>query len=231
MKLSKQVLYAIDDVSSGKFDAALLHACIAIDPTSKRLYPSEKHVGARYVKCLRSYYWILEPMVGAGLNLVETVFSNVHLKNNPSPDIAEIIYEIFRCSHAHGDEVPQNYSILPTTGTQISNWGFGFDELHMPDRIIWALLAVAVFSKVNAQEKSDGNYYLSLGDNRFPIRDWWGREDEFRPVADRYNQTRVKMDKLERLRNPGGSPQSGGVDVVHIIQPYAGGSPSDECDK
>jgi hypothetical protein len=182
-----------------KFDAALLHACIAIDATSKRLYPSERRTGRRYIKCLRAYYWIIEPMIGAGINLVETRFTNIRLRNTASPDLAEIIYEIFRCSHVHGDEVPPNFSVLPSQGGFGSTWGFGYGELHLPDRVVWALLAVSVFSKVNKGERTTGSYYLSLGDEQFPISEWWGREDEFRPTAAKYNQTRVKLNKLERL--------------------------------
>lgn len=220
MKLSEQVLCSIDDAGTGKFDAALLHACIAIDTTSKRLYPSESKVGVRYVRCLRNYYWIIEPMIGAGLDLVETRFSNVHLPKNQSPDLADIVYEIFRCSHAHGDEVPASYSVIPTTGP-FSDWEFGHGELHMPDRIVWALLAIAVFSKVNASEKSGGTYYLSLGGDRFPVCDWWGREDDFRPVASRYNQTRVKIDKLERLEKQTAGDTSNRTENLLIIQPPA----------
>jgi hypothetical protein len=76
----------------------------------------------------------------------------------------------------------------------------------MPDRLIWALLAVAVLSSVNAGTKTTGTYFLSLGDERreerFVISDWWGRETDFRPVADRYNTTRVKLDQLGRLGQP-----------------------------
>jgi hypothetical protein len=114
MKLSDQVLCAIDDAGARKFDAALLHACITIDTTAKRLYPSESRVGRRYTQCLRDYYWIVEPMLGAGLNLVETRFSNIRMLRDQNPDLADVIYEIFRCSHAHGDEVPQGYSVIPT---------------------------------------------------------------------------------------------------------------------
>jgi hypothetical protein len=199
MKLSEYVLYAIDDAGAKKFNAALLHACIAIDATSKRLYPSERRVGRRYIGCLRAYYWIIEPMIGAGINLVETRFTNIRLRNTATPDLAEIIYEIFRCSHAHGDEVPSNFSVLPSQGGFGSTWGLGYGELHMPDRVVWALLAVSVFSKVNKGEKTTGSYYLSLGDEQFLISEWWGREDEFRLIAAKYNQTRVKLDKLERL--------------------------------
>jgi hypothetical protein len=199
MKLAQHVICAIDDATQGKFDSALLHACIAIDATSKQLAPQEKRVRVRYVKCLRDYYWLLEPMIGAGLNLVETKFSNIKLKKTATPDLAEVIYEIFRCSHAHGDEVPPEFSVLPSQGNFYSQWGLAKGELHMPDRVVWALLSVAVFSRVSAHEKSGGSYYLSLGDEQFPIADWWGREDDFRPIAARYNQTRVKLNSLERI--------------------------------
>src|SRR4030088_1326069 len=99
MKLAQHVLLAIDQAGRQEFDAALLHACIAVDPTSKRLFPSELRVGKRYVECLREYYWVIEPMIGAGLNLIETRFTNIQLRNNAAPDLAEIIYEIFRCGH------------------------------------------------------------------------------------------------------------------------------------
>jgi len=64
---------AIDDAGADRFDSALMNACIAIDPTSRKLYPKVK-VGQRFVQCLRDYYWLLEPMLGAGMNLVETRF-------------------------------------------------------------------------------------------------------------------------------------------------------------
>ena len=220
MKLSEEVLYAIDDVAARKFDAALLHACITIDATAKRLYPCERKVGVRYTACLRDYYWIIEPMIGAGLNLVESRFSNVQLGKNRSPDLADIIYEIFRCSHTHGDEVPACFSTVPTVGPFGSNWLLARGELHMPDRIIWALLAIAVFSKANAGERSHGTYYLSLGNDQFPICDWWGREDDFRPVADQYNQTRVKLDKLEQFQEASAEAANNRVESLFIRQPY-----------
>src|SRR5437660_2126536 len=112
MKLSQHVTCAIDDATNGKPDAALLHACIAIDATAKRRYPTQRSVRVRFVGCIRDYYWIVEPMLGAGVNLVETRFKNVSLTKNQNPDLAEIIYEIFRCSHAHGEEVPPEFHVV-----------------------------------------------------------------------------------------------------------------------
>src|SRR5205807_1314709 len=79
-------------------DAALMHACIAIDATAKRMPGAFTGVGNRYRTCLRNYYWVLEPMLGAGLNLVDTRFKNIELKGNVSPDFADLIHEVFRCN-------------------------------------------------------------------------------------------------------------------------------------
>jgi hypothetical protein len=217
VKLRKHVLYAIDDAGAGRFDSALMNACIAIDPTSKKLYPGVERVGKRYVRCLRDYYWLLEPMMGAGMNLVDTRFENVPLPNNPSPDFAELIYRIFRCHDAHGDEIPLTYSVTKSEGNFLSHWAFSDGELHMPDRVVFALLAVAVFSRVNADVQSSADHWLALGDDRFPIRDWWGREDEFRQIADYYNQTRVK---IEGLKLPPIDPEGPKEAVLVVKQPY-----------
>lgn len=199
MKLVRHVTCAIDDGTHGKLDSALLHACIAIDATAKRLAPNERRVGVRYVECLRNYYWLIEPMIGGGLNLAETRFSNIQLKNTITPDLAEVVYEIFRCSHAHGDEVPSEFSVIPSHGNFYSEWELARGELHMPDRVVWALLSVAVLSRVNAAENSEGTYYLSLGDEQFPIKDWWGQEEAFRTVVETCNRTRIRIDGLERI--------------------------------
>lgn len=140
-------------------------------------------------------------MLASGVNLVETKFGNIQLRSTNSPDLAEIIYEIFRCGHAHGDEVPKEFSVLPSQGNFGSRWGVGKGELHMPDRIVPALLAVAVFSKANADEVSAGAYHLSLGNEQFPISEWWGREDDFVSIAAKYNKIRVKLEGLERWDN------------------------------
>lgn len=218
MRLSKRVLYAIDDAEAGKMDSALMHACIAVDATAKRLYPEEKGGRARYVRCIRKYYWLIEPMIGAGINLEETTFPNVKLEKVRSPDLAEIIYEKYRCYLAHGDEIPAPYMMVSPPGPDQSEWIIGRDQMNVPDRIIWALLALTVFCHANATERSEGDYFLTLGEHRFVIKDWWGREGEFRPIADLYNQVRVKMDLEEFARS---TPSGDQFEVVQIIQPYA----------
>jgi hypothetical protein len=219
MKIAEHVQLAIDLMEAGRFDPALLHACIAIDATAKRRTPSEK-VRSRYVRCIRDYYWLIEPMLGAGINLVETRWGNVPLPNRPEPDWAEVVYEVFRCSHAHGDEVPPQFSVTHPTEEHRYRWSIGNGELHMPSTVVFALLAVAVFAEVNEREKSYklGTYTLSLAGTHYVIDEWWGRERDFRPIADSHNQLRVKMERLTTE----GWVENGPTGHVQIIQPGYG---------
>ncbi|HEU5046796.1 MAG TPA: hypothetical protein VFT64_03040 [Rickettsiales bacterium] len=149
-------------------------------------------------------------MVGVGLNLEETQWTNITIieqngKIISSPDLADIIYHIFRCSHAHCEAVPINYALIPSHDGN-SKWIFAKGLLQMPDRIIWALLAVAVFASANKGIQNNGDYYLSwgsetlgLGVQKFVINEWWGREDDFRAFITPYNTLRVKMDKLHEF--------------------------------
>lgn len=219
MKIAEHVQLAIELLEAGRFDPALLHACIAIDATAKRRTPSEKG-RARYVRCIRDYYWLIEPMLGAGIDLVETRWGNVPLQKRPEPEWAEIVYEVFRCSHAHGDEVPPQFSVTPPTGEDRYRWRIGNGELHMPSTVVPALLAVAVLSEVNEREKAHklGTYTLILAHKHYVVDEWWGREKDFRPIADSENQVRVK---LERLTTEGWA-ESGPRGYVQIIQPGYG---------
>jgi hypothetical protein len=218
MKIADHVKSCFDDAGQGKLDAALLHACIAIDATSKLLYPTERKVGRRYTQCIRDYYWLVEPMLGAGINLEQTVFANIKLPKTQAPDFADVIYDVFRCGHVHGDEVPDNYAVVPTTGNWHSRWIVGRNTLRFPDRIVWALLSISIFSRVNERQKLQrfGPYILTLGDTEFPVEEWWGQEDRVRPIANQHNQVRVTLEALERVWD---APDTGEVGHLSIVQP------------
>src|SRR4051812_22120759 len=97
MRVEKHVMYALDAADRKQLDSALLHACIAIDATARKLYPQvtgKGKVGKRYVDCLREYVWLLEPLIGAGIDLAATRFPQVGTPEIPQPDFADIVYKI-----------------------------------------------------------------------------------------------------------------------------------------
>lgn len=193
MNLADHVICAIDDFEDGKLESALMHACVAVDATAKKLYSSERSVTRRFKKCIREYHWLIEPTLASGLNLDETKFSNVIIGEKKDPDFADIVYLVFRCNHAHGDEVPASFHLFPQDGSDHTRWLFGPGAVHLPDRLVWALLFVVVMSKVNKGGRPIPDYRLTLGGEEFMISDWWGREDEIRQLAERLNQVRVTM--------------------------------------
>ena len=172
--------------------SALMHACAAVDGTGAKLYPGQK-VRDRFVATFDRYLWVIEPMLGIGINLDETTFKWIALEKRPSR-FSEIIYEIFRCNLAHGTEVPPGFGVLLRKSDENRSVLIGQQQLVLPDTIIFALLAVAVFSSVNAGQKIGSNYWLSCGTMRFTIDDWWGREADARICFSTVEMPRIKME-------------------------------------
>src|SRR5262245_11987017 len=114
MKVGQSVRHAIDDWEQKKLDAAMLHACNAVDGTARKLY---RKLGnkVRFTRTLRENYAILGPMGAPGIDVVETRFPvTVKTPTAPGgkPDLADVLYGIHRCCHAHGDELPDGFELL-----------------------------------------------------------------------------------------------------------------------
>jgi hypothetical protein len=174
----------LDEWDRGNVDAAMLHACNAVDGTAKKVFPG---LGSnrRFTRLLRENYTILGPMGAPGINLLETRFP-VSLPHPTAPggepDIADVIYGIHRCSHGHGDELPDGFQLMPDAGrpiprtrmTLICEGGF-----RMSDRVIFGLLAVAVLNPVNKDQSAPPGYHLMYGNQGMLLEEWWGRAGDF----------------------------------------------------
>ena len=133
-------------------------------------------------------------MLGAGINLDETRFNwGTPLPRTKDPDLADLIYEAFRCTHAHGDEQPMEFDFIKCVGSGQVIFGISEGKISFPDTIIFALIGVAVFSNVNCDQKILGDYHLTLGGETFIINDWWGRENDFRAIAAKNTKQRIKL--------------------------------------
>lgn len=201
MKLEEHIFVGIEAFARGEQEHALLHACIAIDGSSQKRDGSQRSSRSSYIKFIRDYYWILEPMTGSGINFDDTHWSNILLKDNNGKDvenldIATFVYYLFRCTQAHGKEIPPQYKLLPRDQNSPLAYHIADDRLHIPETLIWGLLSVCVFCKANADIKTNTAHFFTLGKNQFCISDWWGLEDSFRPIAIKHNPTRVTLQGL-----------------------------------
>jgi hypothetical protein len=197
--IGEHVAATIDCFERSELDFAVLHACVAVDATARKISPGRGNNRRRFVDFVRDNYWIIEPTAMPGFDLEQSRFRNVPLRGNPAPDWAEIVYEVHRCAHAHGDQVDAGFQLVPGVGLSIKRGRIGAGVLEMPDNLPFGLLFSVVLSPANAGERVPDSYFLTLGHAdhnnliQLPINDWWGGADDFRPVARRYNKVRVNF--------------------------------------
>lgn len=200
MKVSDSVRLAINDWEHGEQESAMLHACNSVDGTAKKVYPDLSNK-LRFTQVLRNNYGVLGPMGAPGINVVETRFPiKVGKPTAPGgePDLADVIYAIHRCTHGHGDELPCGYELIPdaagppgVTHVVISKGG----GMQLSDRVIFGLLAVAVLSPVNKDQRVPDGYHLTFGRSaRLMINEWWGRVGDFPAIAALEPMPLVKLD-------------------------------------
>lgn len=189
MEVGKSVAKAIDEVRAGDLESAMLHACNAVDGTAKKSMPAIASSNLRFTTLLRENYLTLGVMGLPGVNLSETRFPVAVDKPKAlggKPDLADVIYGIHRCTHGHGEALPGGFEMRPDScgpaGTTTTVVGNGCVQLS--DRIIFGMLAVAVFAPVNVDQSIPSGYFLTLGqDHTFIINEWWGRRSDFEAIA------------------------------------------------
>ena len=198
MNVGESVRKAIDDWGQKETDAAVLHACNAVDGTAKKLHPSLGS-NARFTKLLRDNYAILGSMGAPGIDLDKTRFP-VRVQNPKAaggkPDIADVIYGIHRCTHGHGDELPDGFGLFSDAAgpAQVTRMEVESGKVRLSDRIIFGLLGVAVFSPINTDQRVPDGYHFTFASKVLPINEWWGRATDFIALAATKSLPKVKLD-------------------------------------
>lgn len=190
MDVANSVRLAINDWQRGELDAAMLHACNAVDGTARKVYPTGRS-NARFTRFLRENYGILGPMGAPGVDLSAVrwpVAVRSPKAEGGKPDIADIIYGIHRCYHGHGEALPDGFALIPDAAgpARMTRMEIQPGKLRLSDRFIFALVAVAVFAPVNRGEATpalDGYYLTFSGEHILPINDWWGRAADFEELS------------------------------------------------
>jgi hypothetical protein len=207
MNVRSSVRKAIDDWEANELDAAMLHACNAIDGTAKKVYP-KLDSNARFTQLLRDNYSILGPMGFPGIHLVETRFPvKVERPKAPDgkPDLADIIYGIHPCSHGHGDELPGVFAFIPDARGEAGRTTVKIQRgaIQLSDRTIFGLIAVAVMCPANKGQSVPDGYYLTFGrsEERLMIDEWWGRAADFPAIAAKEPMPSITMDFGEWLKD------------------------------
>jgi hypothetical protein len=200
MKVGDSVRLAIDDWERGESEASVMHACNAVDGTASKRYPQMKHANKqRFTTLLRESYSVFGPTALPHIDLVNTRWP-VKLASKPmasgtGPDFADVVYGIHRCTHGHGDELPDGFELIRDAASAgITRFEGTRGTLKLSDRLIFGLLWVAVLAPENVDQRVPETYYLTLETQRFLINEWWGRYLEFEPIAVAKSTLQVKMD-------------------------------------
>lgn len=200
MNVGESVRKSIDDWEQDELESAMLHACNAIDGTARKVYPSIPGSNSRFTQLLRDNYAILGPMGAPGIDLEMTRFP-VEVKRPKAqggqPDLADVIYGIHRCVEGHGAELPAGFELLPDSKgpPRLTNMAVRRGKVRLSDRIIFGLLAVAVLSPANDDQRVPDDYYLTFGtDVVLPINEWWGRAGDFGAIVAKDPVPSVRLD-------------------------------------
>ena len=200
MEVGKSVAKAIDEVTAGDRESAMLHACNAVDGTASKSHPDIKHNNSRFTKLLRDNYLTLGVMGMPGINIADTRFP-IDVSSPKAPgggtDLADIIYGIHRCSHGHGNALPNGFELIPDSLGQPERTTIFIERgrIRLSDRVIFALLGIAVFAPENIDQVAPPEYLLTLGYNRkFMINEWWGRRTDFEKIASEIDLPSIVMD-------------------------------------
>lgn len=195
MKIADHIKHSLDACDERNLDKAMLFACLAVDGTAKKAYPTDK-VGDRFRKFIVENIDIIETMFG-GINLAETVFPFKDNKGEVGIKFEDIVYEKFRCNLAHGNELPDGYGITVKVAEGQHQFLVNIKDQSMtlPESAIFALGFACVLAPVNKDQKIGSNLYFYHDlINQFIVDRWWGQVECARKIMDLENRIRVKLD-------------------------------------
>ncbi|MEP3122544.1 MULTISPECIES: hypothetical protein [Alphaproteobacteria] len=208
MKIEERVTAALHVAIAGDFFVALDLICPAIEASARKDLGKNSITRNEYKDFLRKYNTIIEAFSGPGINLDETRFPDISIKTDNGktierPDFSDLIYHAFRCALAHGHEISDEFVLTEEEDEDKSHWLIGLQNghIHMPRRVVWALIAVVVFCRANQDITTESNLWLtwtrnSMGRNepyRFDIDIFWGAEETVRRFLERQNLSRVAL--------------------------------------
>ena len=195
MKISDHIKHSLDACDRRDLNQAMLFACLAIDGTAKKTYPGIAQVGARFRKLITDNIEIIELMFG-GIDLENTKFPVKSTKGVVGLKFADIIYEKYRCSLAHGDELPPGYQLelRIAEGIQSFSVDIAGESMTFPESAVFALGLACVLAPANAGQKiGDNRYHYTDGVNAFVVDRWRGKIDCAKQIMDLPGRLRITM--------------------------------------
>lgn len=182
MTVGDEVRSALDHWSVGEWRPALWHATAAINKTADKRYPALDDAAA-FRQTIRDDVDIFGAMAAADLDFVDARFPLPIASDRPDgrPDIADLLYAVYRYLHVDESEMPAGCQVLPPVDG-VSMFSIANGRLWLRASAAIGLLTVAVLAPENEGQPIPESYFLSWRDNDFLVSDSWGKRDGFRQV-------------------------------------------------
>ncbi|ACC42530.1 MULTISPECIES: hypothetical protein [Mycobacterium ulcerans group] len=196
MTVGASVKQSLEQWDRKMWDVAMLHACNAVDDTSRKRYPS-LGAGTRFRRVIRDAVDIYGVMATPGVDLENTRFPvavRSDLTPEMRPDIADVLYGIHRWLHGHDEESATGFEVSPYVNGSAALRVASDGKIQLPKTAILGLLAIAVFAPENKGEVIPPDYQLSWFDHVFFVSAWWGWQDHFREIVNVDRSSLVALD-------------------------------------
>lgn len=188
------------------FEKAAQLICPAMEATARKKLSSKVVNRDGFKRFLREYYWLFQRFGGLPFDLNLTRFPDLDLSDVgggvvQNPDLADVIYHVFRCSTAHGHPLKPRFSFEPTSSNGDSYMLIHMDgeRLVLPEATLWGMIALTVFCDANADIASRSVFWFTYprGPNLEPYRMdldiFWGKEAAVREFFERFPPIRLNM--------------------------------------
>ncbi|RRS08697.1 hypothetical protein EAG18_10910 [Pseudoalteromonas sp. J010] len=163
---------AIQKISAGDLENALIQVSIAIDVSSKRKWPKQKKVGERYKNFIREHesliYFMLLGIKGDTKPLVS--FPN---PNGDRYDIAHVYYKAVRNGLLHDGKISDNLSVVDENVLIYKD-----GKITISKMILMALMLAVICEPVNCNERLSKSYTVTFtNDIDINLNDFWGKRE------------------------------------------------------
>jgi hypothetical protein len=181
-----------------EWDAAMVHACNAVEGTARKRYP-QLGVATRFKRTIRESLDIFRVMAAPGIDFEQSRFPVAVKSDSPDgrPDVADVLYGVHRWSHGHDSELPEGFELTPHSDRPAGVHVWRSGKIQLPASTVIGLLAVAVFSPENKGEVIPDGYQLSWYQHVFHVCMWWGWQDHFREIIGSAQIPQVTLDFAE----------------------------------
>lgn len=208
MNIEERVRLAFDLGQNNAFLPMLAIVLPAVEASAQK---SGEKGRQGFLNFVRRNYDILQWFTGSALDFTQLIFPALDKKLTDGkeilePDLAMILYHVHRCALAHGQDISENFGILPRGDNgliafRISQSG-GY--LNLPEPIAWGLVAAVVLDPINSDIATRSRHYFNLNFEQnayfLNIDLFWGEKSKLVKIASRYkhgpDQTAEAMARL-----------------------------------